>query len=67
MLAAGGRRGLHISWRLIYPRGHKRWRAAGAEDPVATAVEDAMQNFIERHKIVWVKSGDGTLQLLDRL
>ena len=55
----GGRRGLQMSWRLVYPRGHRHMQGSSTEGAVGSAILDAITNYVERHKMIWAQRSDG--------
>lgn len=55
----GGRRGLQMSWRLVYPRGHRHMQGSSTDDAVGSAILDAIANYVERHKGIWMQQSNG--------
>lgn len=58
----GGRRGLQMSWRLVYPRGHRHMQGTSTDDAVGSAILDAITSYVDRHKGIWMQQGKGTTQ-----
>ena len=56
---AGGRRGLQITWRLVYSRGGRQSPADSAGDEIAAAVLDAISSFVERQRAAWANKNSG--------
>lgn len=56
---AGGRRGLQITWQLVYPRGGRQSPGDSAGDEIGAAVLDAISSFVERQRAAWANKNSG--------
>lgn len=65
--AGGGRRGLEITWRLVYPRGHAHAAGGGKEDAVGAAVLDAISSFMDRQRAAQANKSAGAHRLASRV